>query len=224
MTTWLLLRLNLQSFLYQRLSLESEWWQVFFSHQDSSQYSGRSLQCCCLDGLGLLCDFQLFQSSLLSLWGPFQVYQFQLVSPSPSCSVAFFSYQVRSEYLSLFLRFSLCVPSEQQSPQFSRLSFFSFFLVNYHYFTLVRVFHISVSRWFITGVLVTASLLKSSGLSSVFWLICILGGLHSSSNFQLHKSRNQSFGDCTKSTNYNFNHRHSHVPQFFFNSSVRSRY
>ena len=30
-------------------------------------------------------------------------------------------------------------------------------------------FHISVSRWFFTGVLVTASLLKSPGLFLVFW-------------------------------------------------------
>ena len=32
-----------------------------------------------------------------------------------------------------------------------------------------RVFHISVSWWFFTGVWVTASLLKSPGLVSVFW-------------------------------------------------------
>ena len=33
-----------------------------------------------------------------------------------------------------------------------------------------RVFHISVSWWFFTGVWVTASLLKSPGLISGFWL------------------------------------------------------
>ena len=32
-----------------------------------------------------------------------------------------------------------------------------------------RVFHISVGRWFFTGVWVTASLLKSPGLVSGFW-------------------------------------------------------
>ena len=32
-----------------------------------------------------------------------------------------------------------------------------------------RVFHISTSWWFFTGVWVTASLLKSPGLFSVFW-------------------------------------------------------
>ena len=44
----------------------------------------------------------------------------------------------------------------------------------YHYFTLMRVFLTSVSWWFLTGVCVTASLLKSPGLFSVFWLILIM--------------------------------------------------
>ena len=41
-----------------------------------------------------------------------------------------------------------------------------------------RVFHISVSWWFFTGVWVTACLLKSPGLFSVFWpfLIMLLFG------------------------------------------------
>ena len=37
-----------------------------------------------------------------------------------------------------------------------------------------RVFHISVSWWSFTGVWVTASLLKSPGLSSVFWPFSIM--------------------------------------------------
>ena len=44
------------------------------------------------------------------------------------------------------------------------------FYSHYHYYySLIRTFHISVSRWFFTGVWVTASLLKSPGLVSVFW-------------------------------------------------------
>ena len=38
----------------------------------------------------------------------------------------------------------------------------------YYYHLLIRVFHISVSRWSFTGVWVRASLLKSPGLFSVF--------------------------------------------------------
>ena len=37
------------------------------------------------------------------------------------------------------------------------------------YFTLLRVFQVGVSWWFSTFVWVTASLLKSPGLFSVFW-------------------------------------------------------
>ena len=39
------------------------------------------------------------------------------------------------------------------------------------YIFFFRDFNASVSRWFFTGVLVTASLLKSPGLISVFWPI-----------------------------------------------------
>ena len=37
--------------------------------------------------------------------------------------------------------------------------------------SLLRVFHTSVSKWFFTGVRVTASLIKSLGLFLVFWPI-----------------------------------------------------
>ena len=55
----------------------------------------------------------------------------------------------------------------------------------YYYYSLIRAFHISVSRWFFTGVWVTAHLLKSPGLFSVFWLFSImlsLDCLHPSSS------------------------------------------
>ena len=39
----------------------------------------------------------------------------------------------------------------------------------YYYYSLIRAFHISVSRWFFIGVWVKASLLKSPGLFIVFW-------------------------------------------------------
>ena len=39
----------------------------------------------------------------------------------------------------------------------------------YYYYLFIRVFHISISWWSFTGDWVTASLLKSPGLFSVFW-------------------------------------------------------
>ena len=58
-------------------------------------------------------------------------------------------------------------------------SFFSFLLLllriyYYYYYSLIRAFHTSFSRWFFTGAWVTASLLKSPGLFSVFWLFLIM--------------------------------------------------
>ena len=44
----------------------------------------------------------------------------------------------------------------------------------YYYYSLIRAFHINVSRWFFTGVWVTASLLKSPGLFLVFWPFSII--------------------------------------------------
>ena len=44
----------------------------------------------------------------------------------------------------------------------------------YFFCSLLRVFHTSISRWFLTGVQVTTSLLKSPGFFSVFWLISIM--------------------------------------------------
>ena len=44
----------------------------------------------------------------------------------------------------------------------------------YYYYSLIRDFHISVSRWFFTGVWVTASLLKSPELFLIFWPFSIM--------------------------------------------------
>ena len=82
-------------------------------------------------------------------------------------------------------------------------------------FCFLRGFHISVSWWSFARVWVTASLLKSPGLFSVFWPICSLDGHHTSTYFQILQSLYQSFGDCIESTNYYWHNRHFHVPQFF---------
>ena len=59
---------------------------------------------------------------------------------------------------------------------FFTLSYFNLFFCwsFYYHFTLLRVFHTSVSWWLFAGVWVTASLLKSLGLFSVFWSILII--------------------------------------------------
>ena len=88
----------------------------------------------------------------------------------------------------------------------------------------MRIFHTSVSWWSFIRVWVTASLLKSPGLfyvSGQSQQRCHLNGLYSSSYFQVLQSLYQSFGDCAGSTNYNWYHRHFHVPLFFqFSSDV----
>ena len=48
------------------------------------------------------------------------------------------------------------------------------YLYYYYYYTLMRVFHTGISWWLLSRVWVRASLLKSTGLFSVFWPILIM--------------------------------------------------
>ena len=48
---------------------------------------------------------------------------------------------------------------------------FTYFPINIIYLTLLKVFQTSVSWWRFPGVWVTASILKSPGLFSVFWSV-----------------------------------------------------
>ena len=62
---------------------------------------------------------------------------------------------------------------------------------------------------------VSSSLLDSSQYSGWSQQCCCLDSLHPSHYFQVLQSLYQSFGDCTKNTNYNWYNSHFHVPQFF---------
>ena len=107
---------------------------------------------------------------------------------------SFFNSLARSRYLSFFSHsFSFILWSAGTAKStilqiFFLFSFFFFLLIiiragvlaeirwyyYYYYYSLIRAFHISVSRWFFTGVWVTASLLKSPGLFPVFWPFSIM--------------------------------------------------
>ena len=54
------------------------------------------------------------------------------------------------------------------------LCFVYWYFYFYYYYLLIRVFHISISWWSFTGDWVTANLLKSPGLFSVFWPFSIM--------------------------------------------------
>ena len=78
-----------------------------------------------------------------------------------------------------FFSVLFCDQPGQQSPWFFKFTFFlliikrSGLLAEIRFIIIIiyslRVFHISISRWSFTGDCVTASLLKSPGLLSVFW-------------------------------------------------------
>ena len=80
---------------------------------------------------------------------------------------SFFSTLTRSQYF-----YSILVHYSAGSLFLLIVSFVDYYY--YYYYSHIRVFHISVSRWFFTGVWVTANLLKSPGLVSVFWPFSIM--------------------------------------------------
>ena len=108
----------------------------------------------------------------------------QLVTPSLSYSTVFYNSLARSRYSSVFslsLNFILWSAGTAKSIIRQVLFFFCWLLFGgvcafhfpYHLFVFyfLRVYHFSISWWFSTGIWVTASLIKSPGLFSVFWLI-----------------------------------------------------
>ena len=76
------------------------------------------------------------------------------------------------------------------------------------------VFPTSVSRWFLSGVWLNASLQDSFQYSGQSQQCCSLDGLHFFCYFQVLQSLCQYFSNCTKSTNYNY----TFMFHCFFNS------
>ena len=116
--------------------LESKWQQIWSSSLDFSQYFGRSQQCCSLNGLHSSSYFQVLQS--LYLWWLYQAHQLQLVSPTLSCSLVFFSSLARSKHLNLFsLSFNFTLWSAGTAKSTIRqVLFFCFFLFFFFFFLL----------------------------------------------------------------------------------------
>ena len=84
------------------LSLDSERQQVSYGLQDSSQYSGRFRNCCCLNGLDSFPDFLLFQF-------PFETFGNRSKCANNNWYHRLFSLIAKSKYSSLFLFFVLFV-------------------------------------------------------------------------------------------------------------------
>ena len=74
----------------------------------------------------------------------------------------------------------------------------------------MTVFHVSVGVW---GTISTI-LFESSQFYGRSQQCSCLDGLHTFSYFQVPQSVYTSFKDCTRSTDYNWYHRHFHVPSF----------
>ena len=151
-----------------------------------SLYSGRSQQCFCLDGDDNSSDFKIFQfisktfgtipsaprkigiiftlmfySFLFLELGQIFCLSFHFLSDSLFCS--------QSQQNQLDSKFSFMVNTRPELLAWIRWSFFitksQIIIIIYSF----RVFHISVSWWFFTGVWVTTSHRKSPGFVSGIW-------------------------------------------------------
>ena len=91
--------------------------------------------------------------------------------------------------------------------------FYNYYLTPWKFFTSALADGLSLEfEW-----QQVSSLQYSSQCSGRFQQYCSLDGFHTSS-----KSLCQSFGDCTKSANYNWYHHNFHVPQFLqFSGKVK---
>ena len=97
-------------------------------------------------------------------------------------------------------------------------------LVSTYYYYLL-VFRTRVSRWFLTWVWKTASLLKSQGLFSVFWPISIIFQfLMVSTRPLISKSSSPGTNSLVTYQEHNYNSylRRPHVPHFFFQFSSKT--
>ena len=90
-----------------------------------------------------------------------------------TASIFLFKFLLFRWFLSLlFLDAIISLPLPFFMYAWSRLiqtSAIAYYYYYYYYYLLIRLFHISVSWWFFTGVWVTASPLKSLGFFTVFW-------------------------------------------------------
>ena len=106
-----------------KISQESKWQQVSSDFHDSSQYYGRSQQCCCLDSLDSYTDFQLFLFKHLET-GPNTPTTIATNFILTFHSFFFVLWQDLSICQSFrFLLFSFCLPEWQNSQE----KFFVFF-------------------------------------------------------------------------------------------------
>ena len=158
----------------------------------------------------------VFIPPLISSSWLFQVLRLYLVLLSDSCSTVF---QVSGKFNIFVQLFSFHLHTLRSSGTTKATLCDGLFY--YFFFFFFRVFQdFSVSRadgfsqefeW----QQVVSSLQDSSQYSGLSQQCSSLDSLHSSSYFQVLQSLYQSFGNCNKSTNYNWYNRHFHVSQFF---------
>ena len=98
------------------------------------------------------------------------------------------------------------------------INYYYYYYYYYYYFTPWEFFTSALADGFpleFEWHQVFSSLLDSSQYSGQSQQCCSLDSLHLSHYFQVLQSLYQSFGDCIKSTNYNWYNSHFHISTDF---------
>ena len=149
---------------------------------------------------------------LLYIYIYIYVYIYEKITLLLRCDISF-------TYLPSILFFGSFLMAAQHLP-WKEMERIRMYKIIYYYFfgSLLRVFPTSISRWCLTGVWVTTSLLKSPRLFSVFWPISVMQWFGWSPLVQSFLSSpvlGLIFGGLTKSISHDRCYRHFHVPKHF---------
>ena len=172
---------NLSSFVFIYVVFELWYWCINAVF-DAGKYSSSLFSSLSTSSLG--CNTLCIVISFLVLWSIFlssslvylrkgpSIYSFDEV-PAGEFWLELFSCSPEIFFLNLVLHFHMFDGVSLQGTQVF-VGFIFSERYYYYYFSLVRAFYISVSRWFFTGVWVTANLLKSPRLFLVFWPFSVM--------------------------------------------------
>ena len=186
------------------LSLDSKWQQVSSGHYDSFEYSSWSQQCCGLCGLDSSSEF------------PLAPLVFHTTSNQLS-SLNFEWQQISRGLQDNFRILANFISDVVWTGPISSWIISSFCLFLWFFRIIINI--IILHFWeFFTPALADSLPLEfewqqiSSSLPDSFQQCYSLNRLYWPSYFQVLQSLYQSFSDCTERSNYNWYHRHFHVP------------
>ena len=153
-------------------------------------------------------------SNMVDIGGSVWISKWEFYADSAWCKycVSLMKFQCLAQFWLDHFSYPITPVLELCLSQFATFNYYYYWLFREFFFIPVLANDFSLeAEW----QQVFSSLQDSSQYAGRSQLCCSLDDLHLSSCFQVLQSLYQSFGECTKCPNYNWYHRHFHVPKFF---------